>query len=137
MNNRVDLTGRLGKDVELRSLDGGSKVATLSLATWENRKNDADEWEQQTEWHNVVLWNKVAEYASKHLMKGMRIQIIGKLCHRSYDDKNGNKRYISEVIASKLIPIDKKEPPNESQNNRPQQSSHSSGEEATDNDLPF
>jgi single-strand DNA-binding protein len=100
--NKAILIGRLGKDPELRYTPGGSAVATFSLATSEVYKNQEGQRQENTTWHNIVCWGKTAELAKEYLRKGREVYIEGRISNRSYDDKEGNKRYISEVVAQNL-----------------------------------
>lgn len=100
--NKVILVGNLGKDPEVRHLDSGRAVANFSLATSESYKNRNGERVTNTEWHNIVLWSPLAEIAEKFLKKGNQIYVEGKLTTRSYDDRDGNKRYITEVVGNNL-----------------------------------
>jgi single-strand DNA-binding protein len=104
--NKVMLTGRLGKDVELRVTPNGSSVATFSVASSRNVK-DGDGWKEQTEWFNVVAWEKLAETCANYLHKGSRVYIEGRLQTREYE-KDGQKRYFTEVITNDLIMLDSK-----------------------------
>jgi single-strand DNA-binding protein len=97
--NKVIFVGNLGKDPEIRSLDNGVKVASFSLATSESYKNKEGQRVEQTEWHNIVMWRGLAEVAEKYLKKGSQIYLEGKIRTRSWDDKEGNKRYTTEIIA--------------------------------------
>jgi len=97
--NKVILIGNLGKDPEVRSLESGVKVASFSLATTESYKNKEGQKVEQTEWHNIVMWRGLAEVAEKYLKKGSQIFLEGKIRSRSWDDKEGNKRYTTEIIA--------------------------------------
>lgn len=101
--NKVILVGNLGKDPDVRSLEGGAKVASFSLATTESFKNKEGQRVDQTEWHNIVMWRGQAELAEKFLKKGMQIYLEGKIRSRSWDDKEGNKRYTTEIIADSFI----------------------------------
>jgi single-strand DNA-binding protein len=101
--NRVILIGNLGKDPEVRSLEGGVKVANFSLATTETYKGKNGEKIDQTEWHNIVLWRGLAEVAETYLKKGNTIYIEGKLKTRDWTDKDGNKRYTTEVVADNMV----------------------------------
>jgi len=101
--NRVILIGNLGKDPEIRTLEGGVKVANFSLATTETYKGKNGEKVDQTEWHNIVLWRGLAEVAESFLKKGNTIYIEGKLRTRDWTDKDGNKRYTTEVIADNMV----------------------------------
>jgi single-strand DNA-binding protein len=107
MRNKVQLIGHVGQDPEIKNLDGGKKVANLTIATNDSYKNDKGEKVEQTEWHKVVAWGKTAEIIEKYVTKGKEIAIEGKLTHRSYDDKNGEKRYITEVVANDLLLLGK------------------------------
>ncbi|MCZ6694250.1 MAG: single-stranded DNA-binding protein, partial [Bacteroidetes bacterium] len=100
--NKVILIGNLGKDPEIRHLDNGRAVANFSLATSENYKNREGEKVTTTEWHNIVLWTPLAEIAEKYLNKGNQIYLEGKLTNRSYEDKEGNRKYITEVVGQNL-----------------------------------
>ena len=107
--NKVMLIGNLGKDPEVQTLEGNIKVAKFSLATTESYKDENGQMHSQTEWHNIVLWRGLADLAEKFLHKGNLIHLEGKLKTRSYDDKQGNKKYITEIIAEQIILLDKKE----------------------------
>jgi single-strand DNA-binding protein len=97
--NKVILIGHLGKDPEVRSIESGVKVASFSLATSEPYKDKSGNRADHTEWHNIVVWRGLAELAEKYLKKGSQIYIEGKLRSRSWDDKDGVKRYTTEVVA--------------------------------------
>jgi len=107
MQNKVQLIGNTGNDPIIKTLDSGKKVANLSIATKDFYKNDKGERVEQTEWHPVVAWGKTAEIIEKFVTKGKQIGIEGKLTHRSYEDKNGEKRYITEVVASEIMLLGK------------------------------
>jgi single-strand DNA-binding protein len=107
MKNTVQLIGNVGNDPEIKNLDGGRKLANLTIATNDSYKNDKGEKVEQTEWHKVVAWGKTAEIIEKYVTKGREIAIEGKLTHRSYDDKNGEKRYITEVVANEVLLLGK------------------------------
>ena len=100
--NRVTLLGNLGQDPDVRSTPSGASVATLNVATTESYKDRNDEWQENTDWHRVVLWNRLADVASQYLKKGDRVYIEGKISTRSYE-KEGQTRYITEIRASKMI----------------------------------
>jgi len=106
MKNRVQLIGHVGNDPEVKAFEGG-KVANLTLATNENYTNAKGEKVENTEWHRITAWGKTAEIIEKFVTKGKEIAIEGKLSHRSYDDKEGNKRYITEVVISDLMLLGK------------------------------
>jgi single-strand DNA-binding protein len=102
--NRVQLIGNLGKDPEIKYTPQGTPVAKLTIATNERFKDKAGEWQDRTEWHNVVLWQRLAEIAGEYLKKGGKVYIEGRLQTRSWDDKTtGQKKYMTEVVASDLI----------------------------------
>lgn len=97
--NKVMLIGNLGKDPEVRFTGGGQAVANFPIATTEKWKNKEGTWEEKTEWHNIVVWGKLAELCREYLHKGRSAYIEGRLQTRSWQDKDGNKRYTTEVIA--------------------------------------
>ena len=107
MKNTVQLIGNVGNDPEIKNLDGGRKLANLTIATNDSYKNDKGEKVEQTEWHKVVAWGKTADLIEKYVTKGIQIGIEGKLTHRSYDDKNGEKRYITEVVVNEVLLLGK------------------------------
>ncbi len=107
--NKAILLGRVGKDPEVRTV-GESKVATFSLATSERYKDSkTGEWKENTEWHSIVCWRNTAEIAEKYITKGMNLYVEGKLRTRSWDDKDGNKRYVTEIIADVVHLLDKRQ----------------------------
>jgi len=108
LRNKVQLIGNLGNAPEIITLDSGKKLAKFSIATNESYKNAQGEKVQDTQWHNVVAWNKTAEIVEKYLEKGKEVAIEGKLTTRSYDDKEGNKRYITEVVCNELLMLGSK-----------------------------
>lgn len=100
--NKVILVGNLGKDPEVRHLEGGAVVAKFPLATSESYKTKDGQRVDQTEWHNVVMWRGLAESAEKYLRKGSLVYVEGKIRTRNWDDKEGNKRYATEIIADTM-----------------------------------
>ena len=108
LSNSVHLIGRLGQDPKSFEFDGGKMKTTFSLATSDRYKNANGEKVEDTQWHNVVAWGKTAKIAADYLAKGKEIALEGKLTNRSYEDKEGNKKYISEVLANQIIILDKK-----------------------------
>ncbi len=100
--NKVILVGRLGKDPELRYTPSGVPVATFSLATSEHYKDRDGNKQEKTEWHNIVVWRGLAEVCSKYLSKGKQVYLEGKIATRSYDDSDGNKRYITEIVVDQM-----------------------------------
>jgi single-strand DNA-binding protein len=107
IKNRVQLIGNVGNDPEIKNLEGGKKLANLTIATNDSYKNDKGEKVEQTEWHRVVAWGKTAEIIEKYVTKGNQVAIEGKLSHRSYEDKNGEKRYVTEIVVSDLLMLGK------------------------------
>ena len=100
--NKVILVGNLGRDVELRYTPGGAAVATISLATTEVWNDKNGQRQERTEWHRIILWGKQAESLQEYLKKGKQIYVEGRLQTRQWDDKDGNKRYTTEVKADRL-----------------------------------
>ena len=107
VKNSVRLIGHLGQDPELKET-GKSKLVKFSLATNETYKNEAGEKVEETQWHNLIAWGKQAEVAKQYLKKGSEIAIEGKLTSRSYDDKDGIKRYITEIVVRDFSFLGKK-----------------------------
>lgn len=107
MINKVILIGNLGRDPEVKHLEGGSVVARFPIATNENYRDKSGEWQTLTEWHNIVVWRQLAERAEKTLKKGMQIFIEGKLTTRKWQDKDGNDRYTTDVVANTLRILEK------------------------------
>ena len=101
--NKVILVGNLGRDAELRYTPGGAAVATLNMATTEVWNDKAGQRQEKTEWHRVVLWGKSAESLSEYLTKGKQIYVEGRLQTRQWDDKDGNKRYTTEIRGDRIV----------------------------------
>ena len=144
--NKVILVGHLGKDPEVRHLDGNVSVASFPLATSESYNKDGKRIEQ-TEWHNIVMWRGLADIASKYLAKGKLVYIEGKLRTRSYEDKEGHKKYSTEIVAENFTLLGRK---TDFENNETSVSENKEVEEMpkqdiggkyaiddTENDLPF
>lgn len=137
--NKVILLGNLGKDPEVRHLDTGVSVANFSLATTESYTNKQGDRVNQTEWHNVVLWRGLADIAEKYLKKGNSVYVEGKISTRKWEDKEGNTRYSTDIIADKMTMLGTK------QGNVPLSSSDQvtatpsldSSQESGNDDLPF
>nr|WP_299031342.1 single-stranded DNA-binding protein [uncultured Tenacibaculum sp.] len=108
LKNRVQLIGNLGTTPEIITLESGKKLAKFAIATNETYKNARGEKITDTQWHNVVAWNKTAEIIEKYLEKGKEVMIEGKLTSRSFEDKDGNKRYITEVVCNELLMLGNK-----------------------------
>ena len=103
LRNKVQLIGNLGNDPEIITLESGKKLAKLSIATNESYKNAEGEKVTDTQWHNVIAWNKTAEIIENYLQKGSEVAIEGKLTNRSYQDKEGVKKYITEIVCNELL----------------------------------
>jgi single-strand DNA-binding protein len=97
LKNSVNLIGNLGQNPEVTNLDKGGKLARFSVATNDRYKDKNGDWKDRTEWHNVIAWGKTAELCSKLLKKGSNVAIKGKLENDSYEDKEGNKRYVTRI----------------------------------------
>ncbi|WP_422862173.1 single-stranded DNA-binding protein [Flagellimonas sp. W118] len=107
LRNRVQLIGNLGNDPETVTLENGNKLTKFSIATNESYKNAQGEKVTDTQWHNVVAWGKVAEIAENYLIKGKEVAVEGKLVSRSYESKEGEKRYITEIKCNELLLLGK------------------------------
>jgi len=108
--NKVQLIGNLGKEPEVKTLESGKKMARFSVATSESYRNASGEKVTETQWHNLVAWGKLAEIVEKYLVKGKEVAIEGKLINRSYNDKDGNKKYITEIQVNELRMLGAKTP---------------------------
>ncbi|MBP6001403.1 MAG: single-stranded DNA-binding protein [Flavobacterium sp.] len=106
MKNRVQLIGHVGQDPEVKTVNN-KKVATLTIATNDFYFNEKGDKVEQTEWHRITAWGKTAEIIEKYVTKGKEIAVEGKLTHRSYDDKDGNKRYVTEILVLELLLLGK------------------------------
>lgn len=107
LKNKVQLIGNLGQDPEVVTLENGSKLAKFSIATSDSYKNAQGEKVEDTQWHNIVAWGKLADIVENYLNKGKQVAIEGKLSHRSYETKEGEKRYITEVRCNELLMLGK------------------------------
>lgn len=161
MINKVILVGNLGKDPEVRHFEGNSAVASFSVATSESYLDKTtQERKKQTEWHNVVMWNGLAHVAEKYLKKGSQVYIEGRLTTRKWQDKDGNDRYTTEIVArtmkmlgsrdggSSYMPSASEDPPAQvakeptpppppTATNTPEQAPAEKIADAPDDDLPF
>ncbi|WP_396209521.1 single-stranded DNA-binding protein [Flavobacterium sp.] len=106
MKNRVQLIGHVGQEPEVKTVNN-KKVATLTIATNDFYYNEKGDKVEQTEWHRITAWGKTAEIIEKYVTKGKEIAVEGKLAHRSYDDKDGNKRYVTEILVLELLLLGK------------------------------
>jgi single-strand DNA-binding protein len=141
--NKVILVGNLGKDPEVRHLEGGAVVAKFPLATSESYKTKDGQRIDQTEWHNIVMWRGLAESAEKYLRKGSLVYVEGKIRTRSWDDKEGNKRYSTEIIADTMTMLSSKRTEESQQGSSEQKPNTSEENQSVDtpnpsgDDLPF
>ncbi len=103
LKNKVQLIGNLGNAPEIKNVSGGKKIAKFSIATSESYKNEKGEKITETQWHTVIGWGKVADIAEKFLQKGSEVAVEGKLVHNNYTDKEGIKRYTTEVQINELL----------------------------------
>jgi single-strand DNA-binding protein len=146
--NKVMLIGRLGKDPEIRYTPEGSAVANFSLATSETWNDKSGTRQERTEWHNIVAWTRLADLAKRYLAKGRQVYIEGRIRTREYDDKDGNKRRITEIIANQMVLLGSR-PEGMEAGSAPQQRTGAAPEpayssppagadvEITDDDIPF
>ncbi len=103
LRNKVQLIGNLGANPEVRTFDNGKSVARFSLATTDSYRDASGKRVSETQWHNIVAWGNLAKIAEKYLTKGSEVAVEGKLTHRSYDDKDGNRKYVTEVVLNDLV----------------------------------
>ncbi|RLD28446.1 MAG: single-stranded DNA-binding protein [Bacteroidetes bacterium] len=108
LRNKVQLIGNLGNDPEIINLESGKTLAKFSIATNESYKNASGEKVTDTQWHNVIAWGKTAEIIEKYVTKGKEVAIEGKLTSRSYETKEGEKRYVTEVVCNELLMLGNK-----------------------------
>lgn len=141
--NKVILVGNVGKDPEVRHIDSGVAVANFSLATSESYTAKNGEKVTTTEWHNIVMWRGLAEIAEKYVKKGKQLYIEGKLRTRSWDDKDGNKRYTTEVVADNMMLLGGRDGGSNgsTETRKPEEKLDIPGDfdadQGTDDDLPF
>jgi len=108
LRNQVKLIGNLGRMPEVKTFEGGRKMARLSLVTNERYKNSAGETINEATWHSLVAWGRPAEIAEKYLAKGKEVVVTGKLVNRNYTDKDGNKKYVTEIEVNELLLLGRK-----------------------------
>lgn len=130
LRNRVQLIGHLGADPEIKTIASGAKVAHIRMATTESYRSNG-EWKEDTQWHRISAWEKLAERAEKFLSKGSFVMVEGKLVTNSFTDAQGNKKYITEVRAANFILLDKK------QGGTEEVAAPADSAEAEDDGLPF
>lgn len=107
LKNKVQLIGNLGQDPEIVTLESGSKLAKFTIATNDHYKNANGEKVEDTQWHNIVAWGKTAEIVESYLTKGKQVAVEGKLIHRTYETKEGEKRYFTEIKCNELLMLGK------------------------------
>ena len=136
--NKVILIGNLGKDPEVKYTPSGVQIAKFSLATSERVKK-GDNWEEKTDWHNIVLFSRQAEYAKEYLKKGMTVFVDGKISTRTWDDENGVRKYITEIIGNVVKNLSVKRDDSSSNNHEAAEHEQHSTEKESDpvDDLPF
>ncbi|MFW5658024.1 MAG: single-stranded DNA-binding protein [Bacteroidota bacterium] len=108
IRNRVSLIGHLGNDPEIKEMDGGKTLAKINLATNDVYKDSEGKKVTETQWHNLIIWGPQAKTAQKYLKKGSEIAVDGKLVHRNYENKEGVKKYVTEIIVSEFAMLGKK-----------------------------
>lgn len=134
--NKAIIVGRLGQDPEIRSTQNGSNVANLSVATSERYRDKSGQTQEQTEWHRITLWGKLADVASNYLRKGSQVYIEGKIQTRKWTDKDGVDRYTTEINGFSLQMLDSKNQTS-TQEHKSQGSAQISSLSDSDSDLPF
>lgn len=108
LKNKVQLIGNLGQNPEIKTLDGGKKLAKFSIATNESYRSTTGEKITETQWHNLVAWGKLAEIIEKYITKGAEVAVEGKLTYRTYNDKDGSKKYFTEIQVNELLMLGEK-----------------------------
>ncbi len=108
LKNKVQLIGNLGQNPEIKTLDGGKKLAKFSIATNESYRNASGEKVTETQWHNLVAWGRLAEIIEKYITKGSEVAVEGKLTYRTYSDKDGVKKYFTEIQVNELLMLGEK-----------------------------
>jgi single-strand DNA-binding protein len=103
LKNRVNLIGNLGQDPEIKSLENGKKLTRFTLATSEEFKNGDGQKVKETTWHNIVAWNGIADVAGRYLKKGGQVAVEGRIVYRTYEDKNGATKYITEIVINEML----------------------------------
>ncbi len=107
LRNKVQLIGNLGNDPEIINLESGKKLAKFTIATNDAYKNASGELIKDTQWHNVIAWGKTADIIEKYVIKGKEVAVEGKLQNKSYEDKEGVKRYVTEIVCNELLLLSK------------------------------
>ncbi len=140
MVNRAILVGRLGRDPEMRHTTSGTPVVNFSVATDESWKDQNGERQRRTEWHNIVVWSKLAEICNQYLTKGRLVYIEGRIQRREWDDRDGNKRHTTEIVASNMQILGSRSEEGEAGEHEPVaagEKSENMGAGITDDDIPF
>ncbi len=132
--NKVILIGNLGKDPDVRTFDGGNMVANFTLATTEVFRDRNGNKVEQTEWHNIAMWGKLADIAGKILRKGAKVYIEGRIKNRSWEDKEGHKKYITEIVAENFTLLG---PRTNTDAGHDDITTHKQGDTEIHDDLPF
>jgi len=143
--NKVILVGNVGKDPEVRYSQSGTPVANFSLATNERFKDSSGEWQDRTEWHNIVAWQRLAEIVGEYVAKGSKVYVEGKLQTTSWEDRqSGERKYRTEIVARDLLLLGPRENsggdhqrPTHNENQNQDQPSHAGSGEIVDQDIPF
>lgn len=141
--NKVILVGNVGQDPEVKYTPSGNPVAKFSLATNERFKDRSNEWQERTEWHNVIAWQRLAEIVGEHVKKGSKLYIEGKLETSSWDDRqSGSKRYRTEIVVRDIVLLGAHDDAEDrddlkKRNGHEHQQTHPSSSEITDQDIPF
>ena len=140
--NKVILVGNVGKDPEVKYSPSGTPIAKFSLATNEKYKDRSDEWQERTEWHNIVAWQRLAEIVGEYVKKGAKLYIEGKLQTSSWEDReSGTKKYRTEIVARDLVLLGSHENSSSDdrhkRNGNQHEAAHASSAESTDEDIPF
>lgn len=141
--NKVILVGNVGKDPEVKYSPSGTPIAKFSLATNEKYKDRSDEWQERTEWHNIVAWQRLAEIVGEYVKKGAKLYIEGKLQTSSWEDgESGTKKYRTEIVARDLVLLGSQENGSASadrsnRNGDQRESAYAGSSEITDQDIPF
>ena len=135
--NKVTLIGNLGQDPELRYTPAGKAVANFSIATSDRWKDKDGQSQERTEWHRIVLWGRQAEIAKDYLRKGRQIYLEGRLQTRNYDDKDGNKRWITEIICERFLMLGRREEGGAEEFPSGAEAASPTAAPSSDDDLPF
>lgn len=135
--NKVMLIGNVGKDPEVKYLEGGVAVAKFPLATSESYKDKTGNRVEQTEWHNIVMWRGLAEVAEKYVKKGTQLFVEGKIRSRQYEDKDKNKKYFTEIVVDNFTLLGRKDDAGKSGSGAPSEMPSVDASNPTTDDLPF